>query len=342
MFMACMGVINGTLTVGDVVFLNTVLAMAYAPLFNLGNMYIRFQESLVELKDVVNLMNLKNSVVEKPDAKALEWSKGRIVFDNISYRYENRELLKDFSLEIEPGTTLLITGKSGIGKSTLISLLMRFWEPQAGRILVDGQDIKDVTFKSLRSQIGFCPQTAIFFNSSVLSNLLYSNIDKYFEKRDDGQYSMKQRGVPAEVKETLSDLGLLDHILSLEEGFDYKMGDQGTAFSGGERQRLSIARTVLKGGHVNLFDEPTNGLDAFNEQLFLRTLEKQKKLNKINIIVTHNLNLAKHCDKVLYLKEDTKYELGGHSELLADESRDYRRLYQAFLMNQHQHRGSSE
>lgn len=339
LFMSSCAVLNGTLTLGDVVFLQTILGMAFVPLFNLGNLYIKFQESIVELKDVVKLLEVKRVVSELPDAAALEWKDPTIRLENVTYKIEDRYIMKNFSLEIPKGQILLITGKSGSGKSTLLNLLMRFWDPHEGRVTVGGKDIKSVTFRSLRGGISYCPQNTIFFNTSVLNNLLYSNIDKYYELTPEEEYRLKgdiggdKVPIPAEVDQYLKSLGLSDHINGLPAGVFTSMGDQGQAFSGGERQRLSIVRTLLKDAPIKLFDEPTNGLDAFNEQLFIKTLAELKAKGKTSIIVTHNLNLSKYCDKVLYLKEGGNYEYGSHEQLTKSSEYAYKKLYETFLLN---------
>lgn len=242
-------------------------------------------------------------------------------------------------MKIPHGSTILITGKSGTGKSTLLNLIMRFWDPVSGNVKIDGQDIKDATFRSLRSDIAYCPQTPIFFNTSLLSNLLYTNLDKYYNRNEAMEYELieTRHETIGEIEAVLKDVGMLEYVKNLPEGLNYNMGDQGSVFSGGEKQRLSIARTLLKGAKLNLFDEPTNGLDAYNESKFIAAIKNLKDEGRTTIIVTHNLNLAKHCDEVLYLQDDAKFEIGNHASLLSNPDSGYSKLYATFLSNYREH-----
>lgn len=242
-------------------------------------------------------------------------------------------------MNIPHGSTILITGKSGTGKSTLLNLIMRLWDPAGGQIIIDEQDIKETTFKSLRSDIAYCPQNPIFFNTSLLSNLLYTNLDRYYSKTADKDYELneKREETIPEIESALQEVDMLQYVKNLPDGLNYNMGDQGSVFSGGEKQRLSIARALLKKAKVNLFDEPTNGLDAYNEYKFISAINRLKSEGKTTIIVTHNLNLAKHCDTVLYLQDEGKYEIGSHSSLLTAPASGYSKLYATFLSNYREH-----
>lgn len=217
---------------------------------------------------------------------------------------------------------------------------MRFWDADKGTISIDGVDVQRVTFASLRSNMGYCSQNPIFFNDSILHNLVYSNIKKYYKKEqkssEEGGYELafNHNEIPEEILEACRKLNMLDLILSLPEGFQTKMGNQGQLFSGGERQRLSMIRTLLKDPQIYLFDEPTNGLDAYNEKLFVRLVEELKAKGKTVVIVSHNLNIAPALENVLYLKPEGQFEYGTHRGLLSQQQSDYQNLYKAFLDNQ--------
>ena len=221
---------------------------------------------------------------------------------------------------------MLITGASGIGKSTLINLIFRFYDPKSGNIYIDDQNIKDLKF-SFRDHISICAQNHLFFNDTILNNLRVANVNKYYQQKhvkdmiqtkDKVEEYIAIRGEEPEpeIIELCMAFNMYNRIMNFEGRFNYIIGDNGNKLSGGERQRLNIIRTLLKPADIYIFDEPTNFLDAINEQLFFRKLEELQNQNKTIIIISHHLNFSNYADKILCFKRTGEFEYGSKDELL--------------------------
>ncbi len=245
------------------------------------------------------------------------------------------DIIKDLNLNIKKGETLLITGASGIGKSTFFNLLMRLYDPTSGDISVDGQNIKDLKF-SFRDKFSLCAQNHIFFNDSILNNLRIADINKFYKEEKTTPVFIKTKDrvdkfVPRETEpeeeiiQLCKDLNIYKRITEFKEKFDYVVGEAGNKLSGGERQRLNLVRCLLKDADVYLFDEPTNFLDSFNKKMFIDKLQDLRQKGKTLLIISHNLELDEIADHVLCIKKNGENEYGTVKQLM-EEDTYYKRL----------------
>lgn len=302
MTLASQQVIQKTMTVGDLVAVNTFLIQLYIPLFNLGFAYREIKLALVNLESMFSVMEEPEEIKDIPNAKPIQISEGEIRFENVSFSYqENRSILKDISFTIPPGKTLAIVGSSGAGKSTLSRVLFRFYDVRKGSILIDGQDIRSVTQQSLRRAIGIVPQDTVLFNDTIGYNILYGSIG----------------ATMAEAIEAAKQARIHDFIQSLPEGYDTRVGERGLKLSGGEKQRVAIARTVLKRPKIFLFDEATSALDTRTEKEIQENLREISK-NKTTLIIAHRLSTIIDADEIIVLEKGQIVERGNHQALLRE------------------------
>ena len=265
MIMAAYGVKDGTMTVGDFVLVNTYLLQLYLPLNFLGSVYREVKHSLADMEAMFGLLDENTEIEDKPDAQALAVSDGVVAFDGVSFSYDGRrQILKDISFSVPAGKTVAIVGPSGAGKSTLSRLLFRSYDVCAGRITIDGQDIRDVSQASLRAAIGVVPQDTVLFNDTIRYNVAY--------------------GRPSADEDAIAEAARLasihDFVVRLPDGYETLVGERGLKLSGGEKQRIAIARTLLKGPAIFMFDEATSSLDTHTEkdiQASLRTVSQGKR-----------------------------------------------------------------
>ena len=328
--LALVGVYNGSLTAGDIILLTTVMAQVFGPLWNLGMFYQRWQESFIEINELLELFGQKSSVVEGPNAKDFAPGPGRLELRDVVFAFDQKKVVDHISLVIEPGTFLAVTGPSGCGKSTLLNLLLRFWDPREGQVLLDGHDLRELRF-SFRKHISVCPQNHFFFNDTLLSNVRMANIDKYYKTRPAirsfgtseqfDEFVPTSQEVEPEILELFTHFQLADKIASLPNGFHYVIGDGGSNLSGGERQRLNLIRCLLKDSQVYIFDEPTNFLDSHNKSLFLEKVEELKRRGKTVIVVSHDLSVVELADKILCLTSNGEFELGDHKTLMSENGK---------------------
>jgi len=301
MVMAGYGVAEGTMTLGDFVAVNTFLIQLYMPLNMLGFAYREIRNALVSMERMFGLLDVPAEIADKPGAPGLKVSGGEIVFDHVDFHYEKaRPILHDVSFRVAPGNTVAIVGSSGAGKSTVSRILFRFYEVAGGSVRIDGQDIRDVTQASLRAAIGVVPQDTVLFNDTIFYNICYGRPDCTRE----------------EVEQAARLARIHDFIAALPLGYETAVGERGLKLSGGEKQRVAIARTILKNPHILLFDEATSALDTRTEQEIQRSLEEVSR-GRTTVVIAHRLSTIVNADEIVVLDRGRVAERGRHSELLA-------------------------
>ncbi|MBY6217047.1 ABCB family ABC transporter ATP-binding protein/permease [Qipengyuania aquimaris] len=291
---------RGELTTGDLVLVNTYLMQLFRPLDMLGMVYRTVRQGLIDMAEMFRLIDTEAEVKDAPGAPALVVSRPSISFDNVVFGYENeRTILHGLSFEVAAGSSVAIVGPSGAGKSTIARLLFRFYDPASGRILIDGQDIARVTQESLRAQIGIVPQDSVLFNDTIGYNIAY------------GREGADEETMVAAARAA----AILPFIERLPDGFDTEVGERGLKLSGGEKQRVAIARTLVKDPPILVLDEATSALDSRTEQDILRTL-KQVSEHRTTLAIAHRLSTIADSDRILVLDQGRLAETGTHSELL--------------------------
>jgi len=300
MVMAGYGVRAGTMTLGDFVAVNAFLIQLYQPLSMLGFAYREIRNALVNMENMFGLLAVKTEIADKPGAPALQVRGGDIVFDHVDFHYEkSRPILHDVSFRVAPGDTVAIVGSSGAGKSTVSRILFRFYDVAAGSVRIDGQDIRGVTQASLRAAIGVVPQDTVLFNDTIYYNIAYGRPDCTRE----------------EVEQAARLARIHDFVMALPQGYEATVGERGLKLSGGEKQRVAIARTILKNPSILLFDEATSALDTRTEQEIQRSLEEVSR-GRTTVVIAHRLSTIIHADEIVVLDRGRVAERGRHAELL--------------------------
>ena len=291
---------QGRLSVGDLVLINTYLMQLFRPLDMLGWVYRTIRQGLIDMAQMFRLIDTEVEVKDAPGAPALVVRRPTIAFEDVVFGYDrDREILHGLSFEVPAGGHVAIVGPSGAGKSTIGRLLFRFYDPWAGRVLIDGQDIKEVTQESLRRHIGIVPQDSVLFNETIGYNIAYG--------RDDA--------TPDDVVAAARDAAILPFIERLPRGFDTEVGERGLKLSGGEKQRVAIARTLLKNPPILLLDEATSALDTRTEQDILRTLKRVSE-HRTSLSIAHRLSTIADSDLIYVMHEGRLAEQGSHAHLL--------------------------
>jgi ATP-binding cassette, subfamily B, heavy metal transporter len=303
MALCAFGIENGTNTVGDFVMINAMMIQLYTPLNFMGMVYREIKQAVIDIEIMFSLLERKPEITDSPSARPLQVRTGTIRFENVSFAYETaRPILADLSFEVAAGRTVAIVGQSGAGKSTISRLLFRFYDVTGGRILIDDQDIRDVTQTSLRAAIGMVPQDTVLFNDTIRYNIRYGRWD----------------ASDPEVEEAARQAQIDDFIRRAPRGYETEVGERGLKLSGGEKQRVAIARTILKGPPILLLDEATSALDSHTETDIQDELDRVAE-NRTTLVIAHRLSTIINADEILVLDRGAIIERGTHRELLAHD-----------------------
>ena len=302
---ATLGVVNGSMTLGDLVLVNALMIQLYIPLNFLGVIYREIKQSIIDMEKMFALLGQNREIADAADAKPLHTAGGSVKFDNVSFGYDaDRGILHGVSFEIPAGKTVAVVGPSGAGKSTLARLMFRFYDVTSGSISIDGQDIRQVTQLSLRQSIGIVPQDTVLFNDTVEYNIAYG----------------RTGASRAEVEAAAKAAHIHDFIASTPKGYQTMVGERGLKLSGGEKQRVAIARTLLKNPPVLIFDEATSALDSANERAIQAELRAASE-GKTALVIAHRLSTVVDAHEIVVLEAGRVVERGSHAELLARDAR---------------------
>ena len=301
MVLCVLGIQSGTHTVGDFVMINAMMIQLYQPLNFMGMVYREIKQAVIDIEMMFAILARDPEIKDRPGAKPLVVERGAIRFENVSFAYEpERPILKNLSFEVPAGQTIAVVGPSGAGKSTISRLLFRFYDATGGRILIDGQDIRDVTQTSLRAAIGMVPQDTVLFNDTIRYNIRY------------GRWEASEEEV-----EEAARLAQIDAFIRMApRGYDTEVGERGLKLSGGEKQRVAIARTILKGPPILLLDEATSALDSHTEKDIQDALDRVSK-NRTTLVIAHRLSTIVAADEILVIDDGAIVERGTHQALLA-------------------------
>ena len=300
MLMAGFGFKDGTMSVGDFVLVNSYLIQLFLPLNFLGFVYREIKQSLTDMEDMFKLLDEKLEVADVEKGATMSVNGGTLEFENVSFGYNHERLvLKNISFEVPPGKTVAIVGPSGAGKSTISRLIYRFYDTTEGRILIDSQDIKSVKQDSLRAAIGIVPQETVLFNDTIFYNISYG----------------RPGATPSEIEDAARLASIHDFIIGQPDGYNTRVGERGLKLSGGEKQRIAIARTILKSPDILVFDEATSALDTHTEKEIQDALA-DVAVNRTTVMIAHRLSTVVNADQILVLENGEVTERGSHDDLL--------------------------
>lgn len=284
----------------DLVAFLLYLSSFYQPITALGRINEGLQQALASAERVLDILNEESEIADAPDAVVVNRVAGQITFNNVSFRYnEDIPILKNIFFNVTPGHTLALVGPTGVGKTTMANLIPRFYDPQAGEILIDGLNIKNITQSSLRKQISIVSQDVFLFNGTVKDNILYG----------------RQDATEEDLVRAAEMANAHDFILELSDGYETRVGERGVKLSGGQKQRISIARAILKNAPILVLDEATSAVDTHTESLIQDALNKLKE-NRTTIVIAHRLSTIKEADQIIVIQEGEIIEQGKHNELL--------------------------
>ena len=321
MVMSAMAVQRGEQTIGDFVFINAMLMQLSIPLNFIGFVYREIRQGLTDIEQMFDLLDVKEEITDKPDARPLDDTRGPIRFDDVHFHYEpNRPILRGISFEVPFGKTVAVVGPSGAGKSTISRLLFRFYDVQTGAITINGQDVRDVTQASLRHSIGMVPQDTVLFNDTLAYNICYG----------------RPSATEEEVMQAAEMAQIGDFIRSLPDGMATMVGERGLKLSGGEKQRVAIARTILKAPPILILDEATSALDSATEQEIQSALDYVSR-GRTTLVIAHRLSTVIGADEIIVLQDGVIAERGTHRQLL-----DKKGLYQSMWDRQREARETEE
>ena len=303
MILTVRDILAGNASIGSFVLVNAMLVQLYIPLNFMGMLYREIKQALIDIDDMFRILERNPEIEDRPGAKPLAVSEGVVRFEDVHFSYvPERPILKGVSFEVPAGRTVAIVGPSGAGKSTISRLLFRFYEPSSGRILIDGQDIADVEQASLRAAIGMVPQDTVLFNDTIGYNIQYGRWDA-------GTEQVRKAATLAQIDRFIG---------SLPEGYDTSVGERGLKLSGGEKQRVAIARTILKGPPILVLDEATSALDSFTEKEIQDALDRVSR-GRTTLVIAHRLSTVIGADEIIVLNQGVIVERGTHGELLAHD-----------------------
>ncbi|HFD79068.1 MAG TPA: ABC transporter ATP-binding protein/permease [Gammaproteobacteria bacterium] len=303
MILAANGVVAGTLTLGDLVLINALLLQLFIPLNFLGVVYSQLKHAIADMQLMFDVLEQEPEIRDRPDARELEVGDGEVRFEHVDFAYDpERTILHDVSFTISAGHKVAVVGPSGAGKSTLARLLFRFYDVDAGRILINGQDIREVTQQSLRAAIGIVPQDTVLFNDTLRYNIGYA----------------RPQASQAEIERAARLANIHEFIVSLPQGYDTVVGERGLKLSGGEKQRVAIARAILKNPRILVFDEATSSLDSHSEQAILESLRAAAE-NHTTLVIAHRLSTVVDADQILVMEGGRILERGHHQQLLQQQ-----------------------
>jgi len=311
-------VIRGELTIGELIAFLGYVGLAVNPLNRIGRDYSQYQQALASAERIFELLDIEPEIKESPGAIEMPRIEGYIKFEGVSFSYNEKELvLENINLDLKPGEKVALVGPSGVGKTTLVSLIPRFYDPVFGKISIDKQDIRKVRLSTLREQIGIVPQETILFSGSIRDNITYGKVEASDE----------------EIVGAAKRANAHNFISALPNGYETQVGERGVKLSGGERQRIAIARAILRNPRILILDEATSAVDAEAEVLIQEALEKLMK-NRTTIIIAHRLSTILGADKIIVLKGGKVGEVGSHEELLS-KGGTYAKLYKTQFRGEH-------
>jgi ABC-type transport system involved in Fe-S cluster assembly fused permease/ATPase subunit len=311
MILAAQGVVAGNLTIGDLVLINAFLLQLFIPLNFLGVVYSQLKHSIADMRAMFEVMEQQPEIQDREDAVDLDVGRGEVRFDRVSFAYDpERPILHDVSFTIPAGQKIAVVGPSGAGKSTLARLLFRFYDVDAGRILINGQDVRAVRQQSLRAAIGIVPQDTVLFNDSLRYNIGYA----------------RPGADQAVIEAAARAANIHNFIAGLPKGYDTVVGERGLKLSGGEKQRVAIARAILKNPKILVFDEATSSLDSHSEQAILESLSKAAR-DHTTLVIAHRLSTVLDADRILVMEGGRIVEQGSHTDLLEQRGL-YARLWE--------------
>ena len=317
LILAADGVVKSALTLGDMIMIQALLLQLFLPLGSLGIIYRQIKHNFIDMNNMFDLLEKSSKIKDIKGAKDIEVNNAKVEFQNISFAYEGKDkVLKDISFSIEPGQKVAIVGSSGSGKSTISKLLFRFYDVSSGQILIDGQDIKQYTQRSVQSAIGVVPQEPVMFNESIFYNISY------------GKYGATKEEVVQAAKLAY----IHDFISKLPLGYDTLVGERGLKLSGGEKQRMAIARVLLKNPPILIFDEATSALDSHSEKMVQKALDELAQRHT-TLVIAHRLSTIIDSSNIIVLGDGKVIEQGTHQELIQSGG-EYKRLWEIQVNNQ--------